>query len=381
VSTRARHPGGGPFASTFTLVRVSGIPVGVNWTWLGIFALILWSLAGVEFPADAPGRTWPVYAAMGAIATVAFFASLILHELGHALQARRDGVRTEGITLWLFGGVAKIAGEFPSAGAELRIAVAGPAVTLVIAAIALLAADVWPHPGAVRAVLAWLGYINAALLIFNLVPALPLDGGRVLRALLWARTRDLTVATHRAARIGSVLATLLIVLGILETVQGAFGGLWLALIGWFVLEAGRAEEQHVVTRDVLGHASVGMLMTRDPITVDPRQSLAEVAAQVVGTARHTAYPVVAGGTVVGMLPLHALATTPHAEWGLRTVAERMVPAELVPHLTPETAAAGAVDTLNRGAAGRAVVVDAEGRLVGILSLSDVARALAAGRPV
>ena len=130
---------------------------------------------------------------MGVVATAAFFASLILHELGHAIQARREGVRTEGITLWLFGGVAKLGGEFPSAGAELRIALAGPLVTLVIGSAALLLTAAWPQPGAVRSVMfAWLGYINVALLVFNLVPALPLDGGRVLRALLWARTRDLT---------------------------------------------------------------------------------------------------------------------------------------------------------------------------------------------
>jgi Zn-dependent protease len=236
---------------------VAGIEIGINWTWLGIFALILWSLAGVEFPADAPGRPWPTYALMGVVATAAFFASLILHELGHATQARREGVCTDGITLWLFGGVAKLGGEFPSAGAELRIALAGPLVTLVIGSAALLLTAVWPQAGAVRAVLAWLGYINVALLVFNLVPALPLDGGRVLRALLWARTRDLAVATHRASRIGSVLAAMLIGLGLVETLQGAFGGLWVALIGWFVLAAGRAEEQHVLTRDLLGHTPVG----------------------------------------------------------------------------------------------------------------------------
>lgn len=369
------------FASTITLGRVAGIEIGINWTWLGIFALIVWSLAGVEFPADAPGRAWPTYALMGIVATAAFFASLILHELGHAIQARREGVRTEGITLWLFGGVAKMAGEFPSAGAELRIALAGPLVTLAIGSVALLATAAWPQPGAVRSVLAWLGYINVALLVFNLVPALPLDGGRVLRALLWARTRDLTVATHRAARIGSVLATVLIALGILETLQGAFGGLWMALIGWFVLEAGRAEEHHVVTRDLLGQASVGLLMTRDPVTVEPSESLAQVAAEVRGTARHTAYPVVRAERVVGLLPLHVLAATPYGEWDARTVEECMIPAEAVPHLTPGTLASDAVEALAGASSGRGVVIDDRGRLVGILSLTDIARALAAGRPV
>jgi Zn-dependent protease/CBS domain-containing protein len=372
-----RRGGGGVFASTISLGRVAGIEIGINWTWLGIFALIVWSLAGVEFPADAPGRAWPTYALMGIVATAAFFASLILHELGHAVQARREGIRTEGITLWLFGGVAKIAGEFPSAGAELRIALAGPLVTLVIGSAALLATAVWPQPGAVRSVLAWLGYINVALLVFNLLPALPLDGGRVLRAILWARTRDLTLATHRATRIGAVLATLLIALGIVETLQGAIGGLWMALIGWFVLEAGRAEERHVVTRDVLAHVSVASLMTRDPVTVAPLESLAQVAADVGGSARHTAYPVVLGEHAVGLLPLHVLAATPHREWAARTVSECMIPADSVPRLAPATPASDAVEALAEGSSGRALVVDRDGSLVGILSLTDIARALAA----
>jgi len=263
---------------------------------------------------------------------------------------------------------------------QFRIAIAGPLVTLGLCVAALLGTALWPEPGAVRSVLAWLGYINAALLVFNLVPALPLDGGRVLRALLWARTRDLATATHRATRVGSVLATCLIALGILETLQGAFGGLWLALIGWFVLEAGRAEEQHIATRDALHGATVGMLMTRNPTTVDARESLADVAEQVRGTARHTAYPVVAGGIVIGLLPLHTLATTAHAEWGSHAVEDVMVPAEAVPQLTPETPAVDAAELLADRSAGRGVVLD-RGRLVGILSLSDVARALAAGRPV
>ncbi len=379
--TPRRRRGGGPFASTISLGRVAGIEIGINWTWLGIFALILWSLAGVEFPADAPGRSWPVYAVMGVIATVAFFASLILHELGHALQARREGVRTEGITLWLFGGVAKIAGRFPSAGAELRIALAGPLVTLAIGTASLIADEAWGRPGAVRTVLAWLAYINIALLVFNLVPALPLDGGRVLRSLLWARTGNLATATHRATRIGTALATILIAIGIVETIAGAFGGLWLALIGWFVLEAGRAEEQQIVTEDVLGHASIGMLMTRDVVTVAPGQSLAAFAAEVQGTARHTAYPVLDGERVVGLLPLHVLTTTPYREWETCAVAEAMLPAADVIFLSPNALASDAVDLLSRGSVGRGVVVDERGRMVGILSLTDIARALATGRPV
>jgi len=368
----------GLFASSVRLGRVGGVEVGINWTWLAIFALIVWSLAGVQFPRDAPGRSWLVYGAMGVVAAVAFFGSLILHELGHAFQARREGVQIDGITLWLFGGVAKIAGQIPSAGAEFRIAVAGPLVTLVIGTSCILAAIAWPQPGAVDSVLAWLGYINLMLLVFNLVPALPLDGGRVLRAALWARSGSLSAATDRAARVSGVLAAMLIGFGILELLAGGPGGLWLAVIGWFVLEAGRAERGQVHAVQALGGINVDGLMTAEPVVLHAAATLAVVAGQLHGTSRHTSYPVVDVGVIVGLFPLQAFIDTDPAEWRSRTVEQCMVPAELVQSFAPSTPAMDAADALATDPVGRGLVFE-HGRLVGILSLTDVARALAVGQ--
>jgi Zn-dependent protease len=368
----------GLFASSVTLGRVGGVEVGINWTWLAIFALIVWSLAGVQFPRDAPGRSWLVYGAMGVVAAVAFFGSLILHELGHAFQARREGVQIDGITLWLFGGVAKIAGQIPGAGAEFRIAVAGPLVTLVIGTSCILAAIAWPQPGAVDSVLAWLGYINLMLLVFNLVPALPLDGGRVLRAALWARSGSLSAATDRAARVSGVLATMLIGFGILELLAGGPGGLWLAVIGWFVLEAGRAERGQVHAVQALGGINVDGLMTAEPVVLHAAATLAVVAGQLHGTSRHTSYPVLDDGVIVGLFPLQAFIDTDPAEWRSRTVEQCMVPAELVQSFAPSTPAMDAADALATDPVGRGLVFE-HGRLVGILSLTDVARALAVGQ--
>lgn len=375
----ARRPQG-PFASTVTLGRIGGVEIGINWTWLAIFALIVWSLAGVQFPRDAPGRSSLVYGAMGAVAAVAFFGSLILHELGHAFQARREGVQIDGITLWLFGGVAKLAGQIPSAGAEFRIAVAGPLVTLVIGASCILAAVAWPQPGAVDSVLAWLGYINMMLLVFNMVPALPLDGGRVLRAALWARCGSLSAATDRAARVSGVLAAMLIGVGILELLAGGLAGLWLALIGWFVLEAGRSERGQVHAVQALGGTRVDGLMTAEPVVLHAAATLAVVAGQLRGTSRHTSYPVVDDGVIVGLFPLRAFVDADPAEWGTRTVEQCMVPAELVRSFAPSMPAIDAADALATDPVGRGLVFE-HGRLVGILSLTDVARALAIGQPL
>src|ERR687896_1153530 len=188
--------------SSIELGRIAGIRIGINWSWLVVFALIVWSLAVQVFPEDGDGLGDGAYFAMAVVAAVLFFASLLAHELGHAIQARRDGMEIDGITLWLFGGVAKFKGMFPSAGAEFRIAIAGPLVSLLLGLFFVAIAVVTKTAEAVDGVAAWLGYINLLLLVFNLLPALPLDGGRVLRSVLWGARGDFGWATRLAAGIG-----------------------------------------------------------------------------------------------------------------------------------------------------------------------------------
>jgi Zn-dependent protease len=370
----------GLFSSTIPLGRVAGIEIGLNWSWIPVFGLFVWSLSVIQFPDQLPGRSPAAYAAMGVVAAVLFFVSVVLHELGHALQAKREGVRIEGITLWLFGGVAKIDGDVPSAGAEFRITVAGPLVTAVLAAAFWLSAGIWPEDSAGHQVLLWLGYVNTTLLVFNLIPAIPLDGGRVLRAALWARTKDFVRATHLAARIGGVLATMLIILGAFAALAGAFGGVWLAVLGWFILEASRAEEGQAAVRGALRGAPVATLMTHDPVTVPAGMTLDQMAAAVAGTARHTAYPVVDNGRVLGLMPLRCLAEHSPTEWALRTVDACLIPLAEIPVFTPDAPAREALEELAGSPTGRGLVVQ-EGRLIGILSITDLVRALDFGRPV
>src|SRR5215208_6980158 len=179
-----------------TVGRIAGIQVGVNWSWLVVFALIVWTLYAGIFPETNPGLDRGAYAAMAIVAAGVFFASLLAHELGHAFVARREGMEIDGITLWLFGGVAKFRGTFPSAGAEFRIAIAGPLVSLAIGVLFSLLAWGIDVSEPVDAVAAWLGYINLVLLVFNLIPALPLDGGRVFRSILWYIRGDFAWATR-----------------------------------------------------------------------------------------------------------------------------------------------------------------------------------------
>lgn len=242
--------------STLRLGRVAGIDIGAHWSWLLVVGLIVWSLADGVFPATNPGLSDGTYLVMAVAAAVLFFASIVLHELGHALQARRDGIPIDGITLWVFGGVAQLRGEPPSAGAELRMAAAGPAVSVALGAICLLVALALPLPAAVDAVAFWVGQMNLYLAVFNLLPAFPLDGGRVLRALLWARRHDYVSATRTAARWGTGFGQLLIALGLLLVIfVGDFGGLWLSFLGWFVVAAAEAERQAALVRDAVAGPS------------------------------------------------------------------------------------------------------------------------------
>jgi Zn-dependent protease len=365
--------------ATFQLGRIAGIRIGVNWSWLIVFALIVWSLAEAVFPSQNPGLSDGEYIALAVVAAILFFVSLLLHELGHALQARREGVEIEGINLWLFGGVAQFKGGFPSAGAEFRIAIAGPLVSLGLGIFFVLLA-VAGFPNAVDGVVAWLGYTNLILLAFNLLPALPLDGGRVLRSVLWYFRGDLQWATSVAATIGRGFGFLFIALGVfMLIVEGAFSGAWLAFIGWFLLQAATAEARYVATRQALDGLKVRDLMIRQPVTVDADHSLGQFMDEVAWSQRYTTYPVVDDGHPIGLLPFRSVASVPRSEWDTRRVRDTMVPRDDVPLLTEDQPAVDALAELSQSAVNRGLVVD-DGRLAGFLSISDLARALQAGRP-
>lgn len=357
------------------LGRIAGIQLGANWTWLIIFALVTWSLAAGVFPNENPGLSDGAYWVMAAIAALLFFGSIVLHELGHALQARRDDVEIEGITLWLFGGVAQFRDMYRSPGSEFRIAVAGPLVTLVIAAALIGGASILSLPESVEAVVFWLGYINLVLLVFNLLPALPLDGGRVLHALLWRLRRDLARATQTAALVGIGFGSLMVAAGIvLLFTTGAFGALWLALIGWFLSAAARAEAQDMAIRRGLEGLRVCDVMSREPVSVPPGVTLQAFVDEYAIDTTFTTYPVVEHDRLVGLLAFDAVTSVPRTEWDARRVRDVMTPRDQVAVLDPETHAGDAMHELAGFEADRALVVEND-HLVGLVAPADLIRAM------
>jgi Zn-dependent protease/predicted transcriptional regulator len=361
--------------SSIELGRIFGIRIGINWSWLVVFALITWTLAVGIFPETNPGLSDGTYIAIAIAAAVLFFLSLLLHELGHAFQARREGLEIEGITLWLFGGVAKFKGMFPSPGAEFRIAIAGPLVSLVLGLLFSLGAWAISTEERVDAVAAWLGYTNLTLLAFNLLPALPLDGGRVLRSALWRVWGDFRRATRAAARVGRGFGYLFIAAGVLMfIVEGSFSGAWLAFIGWFLLQAATAEDRYAMVSESLGGIRVRDLMITNPVTVPAEMTLGRFMDEVARNRRYTTYPVVENGRVVGLLPFRCVAEVPRSQWDTRLVRDCMIPRERVPVFHDEDAAVDALAELSEGEVHRGLVLD-DGRLTGFLSITDLARAL------
>lgn len=364
--------------ASFTIARIAGIKIGINWSWLIVFALITWSWATQIFPDQNPGLSDATYVVLALVAALLFFLSILLHELGHAIQARRDGMEIEGITLWLFGGVAQFKGTFPNAGAEFRIAIAGPLVSLALGLFFVLVAVGLSMPVEVDAVAAWLGYINLSLLVFNLLPALPLDGGRVLRSALWKARGDFGWATRVAASIGRGFGYLFIAGGVAMFFwMNAVSGLWLAFIGWFLLGAATAESRYLSVRDALDGLRVRDLMVREPLTVTPELTLEQLFDGVIWPHRHTTYPVVDDGRVVGLLPFRSVAQVARPEWRTTRVRDCMLSLDEVPTLRPDDAAADALVELNEGI-GRGLVVEDGDRLAGLVSITDVMRALQVG---
>lgn len=238
--------------ATVRVGRIAGIDVGFHWSLAIVFALIVWTLGSQVLPAVVPDQSQPAYWLVSVLAVVLFYVSLLSHEMGHALVAQRVGVGVDGITLWIFGGVARLRGEAATPGTEVKIAIAGPLVSLglaVLFGVATFLLDTLNGPPVIEGGCIWLAAANAMLLLFNLIPAFPLDGGRLLRAWLWRRSGDRYRATSSAARLGRIAAFLMIGGGLLELfLQGAWSGLWLVLIGWFVWSAARSEEAAVLRR-------------------------------------------------------------------------------------------------------------------------------------
>lgn len=363
------------------LFRLAGIPVSVDASWLIILALLTTTLSSVfpdlmkaYFPDAALRQHRWLYWLMGLLAALAFFGCILLHEMGHAVVARSRRIPIRGITLFLFGGVAEIEDEPPSAGAELVMAIAGPAVSVVLAAILGTLAAMGYHQGWLPQIVIVLGYlaaINILVLTFNLVPAFPLDGGRVLRAILWGATGNLRRATHSASLLGRAFAWILMAWGMLNFLAGTWlEGIWIGLIGMYLDHAAQVGYRQVLLRKALEGEPVRRFMNPNPITVPPSLDLRRWVEEYVYRHHCKAFPVVSEGALEGLIETRALAGIPRGEWDRHTVGEVMRRDLKALTISPAADAVKALGKMRQSGSSRLVVTEGD-RLVGIITLKDL----------
>ena len=360
----------------WTLLRLFGFEIRFELTWLILLALIIWSLSAGYFPeayGDLPQSTYLWMAVIGAIGVV---SSIVIHELAHSLVARSYGMTIKGITLFAFGGAAELEDEPPTARAEFFMAIAGPLMSLVLAAVfwllsAALAGAGVPTP--LVGVVSYIAVINVILALFNLVPAFPLDGGRMLRAVLWGWRGDMRWATRIAANIGGAFGVALILLGILNAFSGNLvGGMWFALIGLFVRAAAASSYQQLITRQVLGRIPIARVMTRDVVTAPADVTIADLVGDYFLGRNLKLVPVVAGGAPIGVVDVRAAKSVPRDEWDRRRIAEIMAPLSPDKTIGADAGAGEALERMQRSGQNRLLVMDGAA-LVGILSLTDILR--------
>jgi len=375
---------------TIPLGRIAGIPVGLDYSWFLIFVLLTWMLAVNYFPAEFPNWAPSLCWLVGAATAILFFVSVLLHELGHSGVALHYKIPVRSITLFIFGGVAQIGAEPPSAGAEFRIAIAGPLVSFALAALfyglQTVAGGIQPLYGLAK----YLAYINLALGAFNLVPGYPLDGGRVFRAIVWGVTRDLQHATLIAANVGRGFGFLFIVIGVWQMLGGNLvGGLWIAFIGWFLESAAAAQAVQVVLRGALSGHTVSQAMSSECPTVSANLTLAQlVDQQILGTGQRC-FLVSDGNSTIGLLTLPRIKQVPRSDWATTTAEHAMLPLEESKRVSPDTALSAAIQLMDRDGVNQLPVMS-DGKVVGMLRREDVVSFLgtlqelglrnAAGRP-
>jgi Zn-dependent protease len=356
---------------TISLGRILNIPIGLDYSWFLVFALLTWTLATSYFPAEFRNWSTGQYWIVGAATAILMFASVLLHELGHSVIAMRYKIPVRSITLFIFGGVAQIASEPPSAGAEFWIAIAGPVVSF---ALAIFFGLLQPVVGAVAPLLAlakYLAYINGTLALFNLIPGFPLDGGRVFRAIVWGVTRNLRRATLTAANVGRLIAFLFILFGVWQIFTGNLSnGLWIAFIGWFLESAASSQVQHQGLHDSLAGHRVSDMMSRNYTLIPAETTLQQlVDLHILGSGQRS-FVITQGDRVIGLLTPQRIRETPSDAWPVTSVAQAMLPAAQVKPVQPDEELWTAWEEMSTDGVNQLPVV-AEGRLLGMLSRDDI----------
>lgn len=359
------------------LFKVFGIQISIDYSWFIVFILFAWSLSYGYFPYKHPGLATPTYIGMGVISALMLFVCVLVHELSHSVTANRLGLDIHEITLFIFGGVAQLSKEPEDAIVELKIAIAGPIASGVLAVIfgVLAALSARTPYVVVTTVFTYLSFINIVLIIFNMIPGFPLDGGRVLRALWWAKTGDVNRATKVASSVGKGFALFLIFFGFFQVLAGNFvGGLWAILIGFFVQRAAEGGYQQIVIKQALKGLKIKDVMSTGVVSIDGGTTIAEAVEDYFLKYHFVSFPVISGGHIAGLLLLSSVKAVEKEQWGTTLAKDVMHPLEPADTLSPDDAVSGALERMVGSTSGRFPVIK-DGELVGIISRRDIMKML------
>ncbi|HEX8872030.1 MAG TPA: site-2 protease family protein [Candidatus Acidoferrum sp.] len=313
--------------------RVLGIPIFLDVSWILIFGLIT-MLISMQFAKEHPQWSTTQHWFVGVLTSVLFFSSVVFHELAHSVVAQHYKIKVLSITLFLFGGLARIAREPAAAIQEFNIAIAGPLASAFLSGTFFLLTMIFPYSQIIGALANYLGWTNLYLAVFNLLPGFPLDGGRIFRAMVWGATKDFARATRAAGASGKLIAYAMIVIGVASAITGRWGGVWLGFIGWFLLNAAQASVAQVTIRETLAGLHAADVMSQEVPTIPANMSLTEYSAEVLRTGRRV-HIVTMDDRLVGMMNVAALNTVPREEWSQNSVQAVMVPRERILWASPD----------------------------------------------
>lgn len=359
--------------STFKLFRIAGITIGVHYTWIFAVIFFSWTLAAVYFPAGYPGWSTAMYWITGIAGALLIFVSVLLHELAHSLVANARGIPVRSITLFILGGVSNMDDEPQKPAAEFAMAIVGPVSSLVLGGIfyglAYLPID---NTTPQFAIIGYLAIINIYLGIFNLLPGFPMDGGRVLRSLIWGATNNLSRATNIAGIVGQVFGWAFIGLGVFLMISGNFiDGLWIAFIGWFLNSSADASRKEVALRERLSHVKVRELMRENVATIEPETTVQDMVTNIFQKQHGRAVPVCQSGKLVGIATITDVKKVPQAKWATTPVSKIMTSDPLYT-VAPEDNLSKALTLIAHNDVNQVIISD-QGKCGGLLSRGDIIR--------
>lgn len=355
---------------TWKIAKIMGIPIKIHFSWFIVFGLITWSLSTHYFPKAAPELPVTAYWIKGVMAAFLLFASVAFHELSHSYVSKKYGIPITSITLFIFGGVAQMKGEPPYPKAEFRMAIAGPISSFLLSILFYLLSI--NMAGGPKALFSYIAQVNFILAVFNLIPGFPMDGGRILRSVLWNRTKDYFYATQKASNFGKKIALFFVFFGLFLIFTGYSGGLWISLIGWFLYMAAQSSHQQVTLQETLSGIKVKNVMAKDIVALNPSITIDDAVDKYFLRFGYGGFPVLDDGKFLGITSLKEIKDVPRKDWSRVRISDILVPHNKKWEVSPDSNVMETLELMIKEDKGRIIVMEKD-KIVGLITRNGISR--------